>query len=451
MVTLTEQSKQLWRMEDPELDDEGQVVTGGMWEHQREWWQLPNFIRLLVAGYGAGKTLPLCKRMISLALINGDSGSGSHAGAPVGLVSPTFPMARETTMTTLSELLQGKKTVLRNFTWKHNKNTHTFHVVHGGRHGRILVYSGLHPEMLKGPNLSAVGIDEPFIQDEAVFHQMVARVRHPLARKKEINLTGTPEQLNWGYRLAEGELGENQDVGIVHASTRANKALETSYANRLEGSFDELAAQAYVEGKFVNLSKGATYFTFDRKKHVVDLPCPAGASLFMGMDFNVNPMAFLVGWKEFDPSTGQVGRVHIFKEYEQANSYTPDACSAVKKDFPDLVDCYPDPTCRTRQTNAPGGKTDAAWIRDAGMTVHAFSKIDSVRDTVNAVNGAFRNNRLTIGPKCLKLKEYLTVHTWEDAHKAAMKAKGHLLDAMRYPVSYLMPVGKTAVTSEVFF
>ncbi len=451
MVTLTEQSKQLWRMDDPELDDTGQVITGGMWEHQREWWELPNFIRLLVAGYGAGKTMPLCKRMIALALINGDSGRGSHAGAPVGLVSPTYPMARETTMTTLSELLQGKATVLRNFTWKHNKNTNTFHVIHGGRHGRILVYSGLDPIKLKGPNLSAVGIDEPFIQDEGVFHQMIARVRHPLAKKKEINLTGTPEQLNWGYKLAKGKLGKNHDVGIVHASTRANRALESHYADRLEGTFDDLTAQAFVGGQFVNLSQGATFYAFDEKKHVKQIPRPNGSALCLGMDFNVNPMAFLTAWREYDPSLGQVGRVHILRDFELPNSDTEDACSLVKSIYPELTDCYPDPACKQRATNAPGGKTDAAFIHEAGMTVHAPNKHDPIRDTINAVNGAFKNNRLTIDPCCEKLIEYLSTHTWENANTDHHKAMGHLLSALRYLVAYLMPVGKQAVTSEVFF
>nr|MCK4930054.1 hypothetical protein [Nanoarchaeota archaeon] len=59
-----------WRQEDPELDADGLVVKGGMWQHQRDWWNSPKFIRALVMGYGGGKTLISGKRAISMARTN---------------------------------------------------------------------------------------------------------------------------------------------------------------------------------------------------------------------------------------------------------------------------------------------------------------------------------------------------------------------------------------------
>ena len=48
-----------WRPDDPEFDDEGRIVKGGMFGHQREWWGLPNFVKVLVGGYGcvSGETI----------------------------------------------------------------------------------------------------------------------------------------------------------------------------------------------------------------------------------------------------------------------------------------------------------------------------------------------------------------------------------------------------------
>lgn len=429
-----------WETSDPVMED-GLITRGGMFGHQRTWWELGNFIRLFVGGYGSGKTLALCKRLIALALEN--------APAPVALVSPTFPMARDTTIRTTAELLDGKATILGSFSWGYNKTSHVFTIRHGSRVGTITVYSGEHPERLKGPNLAAVGIDEPFIQDEEVFVQMLARVRHPGARRKEINLTGTPEQLNWGYELAEGELREAHDVGVVHASTRENLALGTEYADRLAAALDDKAQDAYLEGRFVNLAAGLVFHAFNADRHVVEAERPTDAVELVGMDFNVNPMAFCVGWRQVDSVTGQTKRIHIEREYEVPNSDTQDACIVVKTDYPKVRDCYPDPSCKQRRTSAPGGKTDASFIREAGMIVHAPSSPWPLRDSFNAVNGALKHDRLTIAPACKKLKRYFRTFSHELMNK--QEDQKHLLDAMRYPVTYLMPVGKPAIKSEVFF
>ena len=101
MTEIAEPAR-FWRMDDPVLDANGQVVCGGMFDHQREWWNLPNFIRGLVTGYGGGKTMALAKRMIALALHN--------APVTVVTVSPTYPMARTTIVESIRELLDGRST-----------------------------------------------------------------------------------------------------------------------------------------------------------------------------------------------------------------------------------------------------------------------------------------------------------------------------------------------------
>lgn len=425
-----------WNLDPPKMDGGGRIVEGGMFEHQREWWDKENFIRLLVTGYGGGKTFLLCKRMISLALLN--------APVPVALVSPTFPMARQTTIRTTAELLAGKESLDRSFSWTHNATAHEFHIRHGKRVGTIIIYSGEHPERLKGPNLAAAGIDEPFIQDKEVFTQMIARVRHPRAVKLEINLTGTPEQLNWGYDLAEGDLKDQHDVGVVHASTRANLALDTAYVDRLEASLDDKAVAAYVNGEFTNLSKGLVFHAFDPGIHVKDMAAPDDAVWACGMDFNVSPMAFVVFWHTKK-------HMHIVREYQIPNSDTQDACIVIRDDYPDVVECYPDPSCRDRSTTSPGGKTDAYYIRKAGFQLNAPGSHWPLRDSYNAVNGAFKAGKLSISPTCRDLKKFLLTYSWELQHKQSHKDMKHLLDSMRYPTTYLFPVMHARATSKVMF
>jgi hypothetical protein len=420
-----------WRKAEPTLTD-GQVVKGGMWPHQHAWWHLPNFVKLLVTGYGGGKTNILCKRMIAQALHN--------APVPVAIVSPTFSLARETVIATLEELCEGKASLAPTFAWKHNKSDHTFTLKHGsGRHAKIIVYSGEKPDRLRGPNLGPVGIDEPFIQDYEVFRQMVARIRHPRAKTLELVCTGTPEALNWGYELAEGDLRDHHDVGIVQASTMDNRALAASYGERLEAQYASKEVAAYVHGQFVNLSTGQVYYGFDPAVNVKELVRPRNGDLGAGMDFgaarNYASMASVSFWTDGH-------RMHVFDEEEQIHSDTPSMAHYLSDIHGGkLTEIYPDASGQARQSTS--GDTDFHVLNAQGFNVNCWGQNPERRERYNRVNAMLETGRLTIEPECRKLRAYLSGHTHEDMSK--QKQMTHLLDALGYPVCYLFPSGDHAL------
>jgi len=435
-----------WRYAPPVVNDRQVVIRGGMTEPQRKWWNLSNFAKLLIGGYGSGKTLNICKRAIAVALEN--------APCPVATVSPTYPTARETVIATIAELLEGRKRLNPGFAYKLNKVDHVFTIKYHGRVARIICYSGDKPESLKGPNLASAYIDEPFIQDLEVFRQMVARVRHPKAKFLEIGLSGTPEHLNWGYDLVTGgnEIG-NYDVGVVRASTRSNVTLSPNYIARLEGAFSGKEAEAYIEGRFVNLTTGAVFHAFDASPHpdgnVADLGIPPvehirkyRLEIGVGMDFNVNPMAFCVFWRHGD-------RMHFFDEFELPNSDTKFACDVLKEQsYGEFIDyIVPDVSGKARHTNAPGGMSDYKFIRQAGFKVNAPNQNPGRRDSFNAVNAKLKSSNgritLTIDRRCKKLRKYLSIYNYENMHK--QESLSHMIDAMRYPVTRLFPVDKSTI------
>lgn len=427
-----------WRKEPPIIVD-GKVIKGGMFQPQLEWWNLPNRTKVFVAGYGAGKShLVAGKRAISSALTN--------APAPVAVVSPSYPFAKKTVVPTISELLEGKRSIYgREFWWSYNQSSPpTFTIRFHGREAKIQVYSGEKPLSLRGSNLAAAYIDEPFIQDKEVYQQMNARVRHPDAQLIEIGLAGTPEQLNWGYDLCtNGEEFQDVDVGVVHASTRSNLALRHTYADDLEAVYDERASKAYVEGQFVNLAKGQVYYGFNPQENVAHLDRPAGSELGAGMDFNVNPMAFCAFWILGD-------HMHVFKEYELANSDTEYAAGLLKEHYHDLYEVYPDATGSNRSTKAPGAKSDFDYLKKAGLHINVKLTATGApanperRDRYNAVNGKFKPRNgivtLTVEPSCKKLIKYLSVYAHEILNKPEQVAMSHLLDAFSYAVAYRYPV-----------
>lgn len=190
-VKSTAYSGGFWRKEEPVVED-GQITQGGMWPTQRAWWEGTDPIKVFLGGYGAGKTFIGGKRIISLALEN--------SGCPVGAVSPTFPMARQTIIPTIMELLAGKQSHFNKMKWVYNKTTHEFRIDFKGRTGIIYIYSGENPKTLKGANLASIWLDEPFIMDREVYTQMIARLRHPQAQHRELFLTGcvTPDTRVFG-------------------------------------------------------------------------------------------------------------------------------------------------------------------------------------------------------------------------------------------------------------
>lgn len=445
-----------WRTEDPVQDEHGRIITGGMWQHQRNWWNSTKFIKAMVAGYGSGKTFIGAKRAIANALLNN--------GEPHLWVAPSYKIAKRTVIPTLVELLDGKKSLDSTLKYRHNKSDHEFSINHRGRKGTIWIGSGDEPDSLKGPNIGSATIDEPFIQVKAVFDQMLARVRSPRATRREIGLLGTPEQLNWGYDICEGDDHSKYDIDVFNVSTIENKALPKEYVETLLRGYTAKMRDAYLDGKFVNLSKGAIYYGFSRSRNVKRIEDP-GHELCVGMDFNVDPMAAVVFWKKGD-------HVHVVSEIEIENADTEYMCSLLEKDNTDsdtseylrgqvrnfvtdegtrrIQTIYPDASGRARATNAPAGMSDFSIIR--GPNENRFQVLSKganprIRDRENAVNGKLNPIKgpptLTIDPSCKRLIQYLLGYT----HELRLKQKqmSHLLDALGYPIAYLYPVNKPRV------
>ena len=418
-----------WRLDPPVISEDGRVKRGGMWAHQLKAWESDNEIVVFVTGYGGGKTLLGGKWAISIGLTND--------GVPGAIVSPTFPMARETTIATMRELLEGKSRSLNGFHWEYKKQERTFLWSYRGRRGRSIIYSGDDPDRMKGPNLGYVWIDEPFIQPREIFDQAMARLRHPLAKKIQLLLTGTPEQLNWGWELCEGELRERHDVAVIQASSRENKATGESYIERLSSTFTEKMADAYIEGKFVNLAKGLVYYNFSPAANISAEydQIPPGSDMYVGMDFNVNPMAFCVFYIFR-------GRAHVLAEVELPDSSTPAACAWLKRNFPGVLDVCPDASGVARKSAT--GHSDFYELEKAGFRLHKTRANPPIRDRENAMNAMLCNalgkRRLTISPRCANLRRYFLQYSHDNARKPEGEAMNHLLSALGYGIYYLFPV-----------
>ena len=393
-------------------------------EHQRTWWDLPNFIKILVGGFGCGKTWVGSLRAIYLSYLN--------SGILGMYVSPTFAIAELTTIPIIKDILSRLE---QDYTY--NQTKHIFHILRWD--GFIKIASGDDPVSLKGGNMAWAGIDEPFVQKRLVFEEVQRRVRHPLAKHKEIFMTGTPEELGWGYDLCMNT-EKNYDVGFVYGKTKDNLFLggeNGDYYKGLFAAYSEQQRKAYLEGNFLNLMQGRVYGEFDRDKNIYKLPRHEAFDICAGLDFNVDYMTAEIF---YNMGSG----VHFFDELRMANTNTFELAEKLRQKYANIT-IYPDPTGGARKTSSQ--KTDFEILKSYGYNVCARQRVE-VRDRINAVNRMFRLKRASIEPgTCPWLVKDLERDVWKsgDIDKTEPTLT-HAGDAAGYAIEYLYPVNETRIS-----
>ena len=389
--------------------------------HQLRWWNLVNFIRLLVGGYGCGKTYIGALRALYLSYLN--------SGIPGQYVSPTYAMAKKTIIPTIKEIAIAAELDL-----SYNKTDHEFIVENWN--GQFWIGSGDDPNSLRGPNLAWAGIDEPFIQSKEVFEQMIARTR--IGDYREIFLTGTPEELNWGYDIAMND-GGHYDIGFVTGKTKDNLYLDKEFYDTIYNAYTPEMREAYLEGKFLNLREGKAYKPFERDKNVVHRDVD-GLEICAGLDFNVDYMSAEIfangnGW------------VHFFDEIRLSHSNSFEMADKLAQKYPGIK-CYPDATGAMRKSSST--KSDHQIFRDIGFQMISRKANPAVMDRVNAVNRMIMHEYLTIEPgKCEWLVKDFERVTFKsgDLDKSKDEALTHASDGAGYAVAYLYPVRRRSVTT----
>lgn len=403
-----------------------------MLPHQRAWWELDNFFRVLVAGFGAGKTYIGALRALYLSYQN--------RPIPGMYVSPSYPIAKKTVIITIQEIMD-RSGISYNF----HKTDHEFTIHDWG--GKIWIGSGEDPDSLKGPNLAWAGIDEPFIQSINVFDIMISRIRHPDAVQKEIFLTGTAEELNWGHDIAMNDKGK-YDLGLVIGSTRDNTYLPPEYLETMLSAYTDEQIQAYIDGQFVSLTAGRVCKPFNRSIHVKKHPelerlrKDPNIPVEIGVDFNVDYMSA-------ECFVDVTSHLHYFKEFRQNNSDTFELAKAIKDYFGNRqIICYPDATGKYRHSSST--QSDHAILRGKGFRVKTHDGNPPQKERANAWNRLLKDKRITIEPgECPELIADNERMQWKKGKfdKTSDPARTHAFDAGSYPVEFKYPMRSRKIGS----
>ena len=384
-----------------------------------------------VAGFGAGKSEAMCKA----AMID-----ASHsASALIGLYAPTYDLVRLITAPRICAVLSEQGVPHR---WNKQEN-----IVYTSypRFGDFILRTMDNPERIVGYETYRAHVDEldTLKQELAkrVWNQVIARNRQrPAGIDKPFNRVSaytTPE----GFRFVYDRWVRNAVPGyeIIQAPTYSNPFLPEDYVDSLRSSYPAELIDAYIEGRFVNLTSGTIYAHYDRVRHRSAEEIRDNEPLHIGQDFNVNDMASVVNvqrgteWHVVDEIMGLTDTPHLIETLR--SRYAGHA-----------IYIYPDASGASRKT-VNASESDIVLLRQAGFKIRVRDANPKVRDRITALNTAYDKGRLFVNDaKCPRFAEAQEQQAY-DKNGEPDKTTGHdhPNDAQGYFAHYVMPVRKPVV------
>ena len=296
-------------------------------------------------------------------------------------------------------------------------------------------------DSLRGPGLDFV------VPDEAAFQKREAwtEVLRPALSDKlgRALFISTPKGYDWFYDLYCAAK-TREDWAAFQFTTFEGGNVQPSEIEAARAELDEKTFRQEYEASFEALT-GRVYYAYDRNENAKTCADDGKSTLFVGMDFNVNPMSAVFAIRAAD-------QIHFIGEHLIPNGNTEDMARFIKTRYPDRkINVYPDPTGNARKTSAPVGQTDFTILRAAGFNVLAPSHPYAVADKINTVNAGMRNaaglRRVFVDPaKCPQLAKGLDGLTYREGTSEPDKTLGldHITDAAGYLLLWEMPIRAAA-------
>jgi len=381
----------------------------------------------IVGGFGCGKTRSIPLRWVRLIDWRARQ---QKRKARLMIVEPTYQMVRDVLVPEMVEFFNDN-----GIKHRYHKSNHDFVIRLNGVDFVAMCRSADKPSSLTGKTISDAIIDEfdkiTGIQNQKdVWNECIARTRK--YEHGTVAAVTTPEGFRYTYELWKERNADNPNFKLIRAKTRDNTFLPADYIDNLVEQYDALLAAQYLEGEFVNLNNTRAYYMFRREDHVKPCPVNPALPLYIGIDFNVNPLTAVIFQQE-----GGVYRV--VSEYYIPNSNTRALMGLVTQDWPNYAKyACPDMTGGQRKTSAD--YTDIQIIEQAGLQVLGTRNITQ-RARLNIVNNLLDKHRIIIDPKCK--------HLINDLEKVVTDSYGQILQKKDDPLTHISDaLGYAAVALE---
>ena len=382
--------------------------------------------RVLISGRRFGKTYLAISELARFA---------RFPNKKVWYVAPTYRQAKSICW---SELKQRLDKV--NWISKINNSDLSIELVNGST---IALRGADNEQSLRGIGLDFLCMDEfADIHPSAWFEVL----RPTLSDKLGSALfCGTPRGFgNWAYDLYSKGLTDKEWKSFQF-STLDGEQVSEKEIDQAKDDLDERTFQQEYLASFVNYS-GMIYYNFDRNKNIINEFNKNFNTLWIGLDFNVDPMAAVV-------CVVDNFNLYVVDEIQIWSSNTFEMVQEIKDRYNYNIKIFPDPAARQRKTSA-GGLTDLAILKNAGFNVFAKSKAPLVRDRINSLNTKLQNANgipsLFILNSCKNVIKSLERQIYKEGTNIPDKDSGydHFNDALGYLVDYMFPLRRDFKPSE---
>ena len=387
----------------------------------------------LVGGYGSGKTVGFCVFALRQC--------SKNPGKRILLAEPTYPMIRDVLQPCFEDIMRQL-----GFSYEYSATEMKYRVIWKKGWCDVLMRSAENFQRWAGLNLAAAGIDEADqLRDDRAWKMLLSRLRD--GNTLTAFGSGTPEGFKfvWKYWQDDPKTGYE----LIKGKTTDNSMLPEEFINSLKENYDENLLKAYLNGEFVNLQMGATYYNFKRENNVKANTYNPALPVRIGIDFNVVPCAASL----FSIHKNDSPELRVFDEIELhhgggAEVMTERMVQEIKGKYPNnKYIAYPDPAGGSRHTSAL--YTDHDILRQGGFEVKVKPKAPRVVDSVNAVNKLCEKN-LIIDPRCkgliTDLEQTVNKLGTREIDKSN-KERTHFSDGLRYAIDFEYPIIKPIMGS----
>jgi len=225
---------------------------------------------------GSGKSFALVYESLFLSRMN---------PGLLGLVgAPTYRMLQDSTQRTFFEVLAAEGI---DYTFRKQENRLRLTAT-----GSEIIFRTLeNPDRLRGANLAWFALDELTYATEDAWTRILARLRHPHARRLCGCAVWTPKGYDWVHqRFVEQR---NPECRLIRATPRENIHLPTDFYDQLKEAYADRFYRQEVLGEYVDIYGGNAYYSFS-EENLAEVEYTSALGLCWALDFNVDPMCSVI-------------------------------------------------------------------------------------------------------------------------------------------------------------
>lgn len=359
---------------------------------------------IYAGGYGSGKTIAVCVKIIC------------HAMIPGNLVLLTRKTRSSLVSTTLRTLLIGDgkmPAILPPGSYEHNESRSIIRLYGGGE----IIYRGCDDDYaIRSLNLGAVGVDEAVELVAEEWDALASRIRLPVDPHRQ--LFGATNPGSTGHFLYRRWMDNKSTVDLITTAIDDNPYLPADYVADQKGRYTGANFRRYVMGEWCS-NAGVVYPEWDYDKHIKINPAI----------YRYNIAACDIGYN--DPTDMLIAgyddqHIHIRREIRSPALSPTDIVDALK------AECDISPGMRVVIDKSASGVIRQA--ESAGLSV--VKSNSDINGGIARVKEMLRNGTLTVDPSCIALITEIDSYCWKDGGDKPVDTENHAMDALRYLVNF---------------